>query len=64
MTRDSHVSCLIRPSGAGPVRVLVKRTHRLWIEPDMLHQWLHLIYIENLITRIYCKESVQVNLPS
>jgi hypothetical protein len=31
------VSCRIRPSGAGPVRVVVKRTHRLGIEPDMLH---------------------------
>ncbi len=50
-TRGSHVSCRIRPSGAGPVLVVVKITHRLGIEPDMLH---HLYSIEP-------KQSIGIN---
>jgi hypothetical protein len=34
-TSGSHVPCRIRPSGAGPVRVVVKITHHLGIELDM-----------------------------
>ncbi len=37
-TRGSHVPFRIQPSEAGPVQVVVKRTHCLAIEPDMPKQ--------------------------